>query len=84
MPYITFIEVNKETFGDDFYPPDLVSSNLEKKLLQGQLSLTLLKSYVKKIKKDLLATLRMLLSFDQVTENFLSAVKNTIIIRIIE
>ena len=26
MPYISFVDVNKETFGDDFYPPDLISS----------------------------------------------------------
>ena len=31
MSYIPFIKVNKETFGDDFYPSDLISSNLEKK-----------------------------------------------------
>ena len=59
MPYTPFIEVNKEKFGDDFYPPDLTS---KKKLLQGNLPLTLLKSYVKKIKKDLLTTWTMSLS----------------------
>ena len=84
MPYIPFVEVNKETLGGDFYPPDFISSTLEKKLLQGQLSLTLLKSYVKKIKKDLITTLTISLSFYQVTDNFLSAVKNIMIIRTVE
>ena len=84
MPYIPFMEVNKETLGSDFYPPDFISSNLEKKLLQGKLSLTLLKSYVKKIKKDLLTTLTISLRFYQVTDNFLSAVKNIMIIRTVE
>ena len=31
ITYIPFIEVNKATLGDDFDPPDLNSSNLEKK-----------------------------------------------------
>ena len=84
MPYIPFMEVNKETLGSDFYPPDFISSKLEKKLLQGKLSLTLLKSYVKKIKKDLLTTLTISLRFYQVTDNFLSAVKNIMIIRTVE
>ena len=32
VPYVPFTEVNKETFGENFYPPDLIGSNPDKKL----------------------------------------------------
>ena len=31
MPYIPFIEVNKNTFGENFHPPDLIGTDLDKK-----------------------------------------------------
>ena len=31
MPYVLFIEVNKNTFGENFHPPDLIGTDLDKK-----------------------------------------------------
>ena len=31
MPYIPFIEVNKNTFGENFHPPDLIGTDVDKK-----------------------------------------------------
>ena len=31
MLYIPFIEVNKNTFGENFHPPDLIGTDVDKK-----------------------------------------------------
>ena len=31
MPYIPFIEVNKNTFGENVHPPDLIGTDVDKK-----------------------------------------------------
>ena len=31
MPYIPFIEVNKNMFGENFHPPDLIGTDVDKK-----------------------------------------------------
>ena len=33
IPYIPFIEVKKNTFGENFHPPDLIATDLDKKML---------------------------------------------------
>ena len=33
MPYIPFIKVNKNTFGENFHPPDLTGTDLDKKIV---------------------------------------------------
>ena len=59
MPHIPIIEVKKETFGYDFYPPDLISSNLErraaaKKAVVAKINVA---KIMTKENKDLLTTL---------------------------
>ena len=63
MPYIPFIEVNKETFGDDFYPPDLVSSNLEKKASARTAVINVAKIICKENKKRLTNNLENVIKF---------------------
>ena len=53
MPYVPFVEVNNEKFGDDFYPPDLASSNLEKKATARKAVINVAKIMCKENKKRL-------------------------------
>ena len=63
IPFIPFIEVNKETFGDDFYPPDLVSSNLEKKAAARTAVINVAKIICKENKKRLTNNLENVIKF---------------------
>ena len=53
MPYVPFVEVNNEKFEDDFYPPDLASSNLEKKATARKAVINVAKIMCKENKKRL-------------------------------
>ena len=63
MPYIAFTEVNKETFGDAFYPPDLISLNLEKKAAARKAVIIVAKIMCKENKKRLANNLDNVIKF---------------------
>ena len=63
MPHIPFTEVNKETFGDAFYAPDLISLNLEKKAAARKAVIIVAKIMCKQNKKRLTNNLDNVIKF---------------------
>ena len=57
MPYIPFIEVNKNTFGENFHPPDLIGTDVDKKNVARKAVRTVAKIMAKENTKRIISNM---------------------------
>ena len=57
MPYIPFIEVNKNTFGENFHPPDLIGTDVDKKNVAREAVRTVAKIMAKENAKRIISNM---------------------------
>ena len=69
MPYIPFIEVNKNTFGENFHPPDLIGTDVDKKNVARKAVRTVAKIMAKENAKRIISNMEHVIKkFDDADE----------------
>ena len=69
MPYIPFIEVNKNTFGENFHPPDLIGTDVDKKNVARKAVRTVAKIMAKENVKRIISNMEHVIKkFDDADE----------------